>query len=128
MKNVEQTHLKALRAASACFIICRQAQLDDLRAHQCASSVGIPPLTQVPPYEKNCQQTLLAAFRISSRKRDTASPLPTMLKCCQTAYFLTSIIYQSVNAHHLYFTFLPLFCPLGCVDFLPYFNNALTLD
>ena len=43
---------KALCAASAYFITCRQAQLDDLRAHQCASSAGILPLTWAPPYEK----------------------------------------------------------------------------
>ena len=49
---MEQTHEKALRAAFACFTTCRQAQLDDLRAHQCASSAGILPLTWVPPYNR----------------------------------------------------------------------------
>ena len=51
-----------LLAASACFIICRQAKLDDLRAHQRAYSEEFLPLTRVPPYEKLSVEELLASL------------------------------------------------------------------
>ena len=51
-----------LRAASACFKMCRQAKLDDLRAHQCASSEGFLPLMRAPPYENLSVEELLACL------------------------------------------------------------------
>lgn len=51
-----------LLAASACFIICRQAKLDDLRAHQRASSEGFLPLTWALPYEKLSVEEFLASL------------------------------------------------------------------
>ena len=46
MKRVVHAHVKAL-SRGAC-VLCRQAPLDDLRAHQCASTFIRNPRKRVP--------------------------------------------------------------------------------